>query len=386
MSAASRLPRDPAPAARRRDPPPAPRARAHTRRAVGHGRRLGLDAEPGRARAARSVARLAAEHRRGARHVAVPAARGGGHRGRASCGAAPGRTIASDDGAFRFELLSPSLEGAFEIAVWELEPGHSSTNVPRAHPGEEANLFLQGRARLEIGDETMELARRRLHHVRPDPAAPRHGARRRGRGLRRRDQPADVLSGARRRLHRPGRGAMIIRTPGRSEPFSVTVNDRASEEEEPCELQSSGEGRVDRGPRRAGGPRARRVRRLVGRQLVVHDGGRLDGRGRAPARRASNEKVDLTMWFWGDADAPGANKRARRRRDGVRGDAPERHDQGRRAGHGHLHRHVPGRRRGQERPRHRRPVGDRPGADAGLGRRGHRRSPTWCRRTRWRTG
>ncbi len=68
-----------------------------------------------------------------------------------------GRTIASDDGAFRFELLSPSLDGAFEIAVWELEPGHSSTNVARAHPGEEANLFLQGRARLEIGDETMEL-------------------------------------------------------------------------------------------------------------------------------------------------------------------------------------------------------------------------------------
>src|SRR3954452_18321407 len=59
-----------------------------------------------------------------------------------------GRTMASEDGAFRFELLSPSLEGAFEIAVWELEPGHSSTSVPRAHPGEEANLFLQGRARL----------------------------------------------------------------------------------------------------------------------------------------------------------------------------------------------------------------------------------------------
>jgi transcriptional regulator with XRE-family HTH domain len=68
-----------------------------------------------------------------------------------------GRTIVSEDGAFRFELLSPSLDGAFEIAVWELQPGHSSTNQPRAHPGEEANLFLQGHARLEIGDETMEL-------------------------------------------------------------------------------------------------------------------------------------------------------------------------------------------------------------------------------------
>jgi len=68
-----------------------------------------------------------------------------------------GRLISSDDGAFQFELLSPSLDGAFEIAVWELAPGHSNTNVPRAHPGEEANLFLQGRARLEIGDEVVEL-------------------------------------------------------------------------------------------------------------------------------------------------------------------------------------------------------------------------------------
>jgi transcriptional regulator with XRE-family HTH domain len=69
-----------------------------------------------------------------------------------------GRIISSDEGAFRFELLSPSLDGAFEIAVWELAPGHSSTNEPRAHAGEEANLFLQGRARLEIGDEVLELA------------------------------------------------------------------------------------------------------------------------------------------------------------------------------------------------------------------------------------
>jgi transcriptional regulator with XRE-family HTH domain len=68
-----------------------------------------------------------------------------------------GRLITSGDGGFRFELLSPSMDGAFEIAVWELAPGHSSTNTPRAHPGEEANLFLQGRARLEIGDEVLEL-------------------------------------------------------------------------------------------------------------------------------------------------------------------------------------------------------------------------------------
>ena len=81
-----------------------------------------------------------------------------------------GKQLVSADGALRFELLSPSLDGAFEIAVWELDPGHSSANEPRAHPGEEANLFLQGRAVLEIGDETIELGSGRLHHVRP--AAP----------------------------------------------------------------------------------------------------------------------------------------------------------------------------------------------------------------------
>jgi len=68
-----------------------------------------------------------------------------------------GRKIVDDDGAFTFELLSPSMDGAFEIAVWELEPGHSSTSRPRAHAGEEANLFIQGRARLQIGDETVDL-------------------------------------------------------------------------------------------------------------------------------------------------------------------------------------------------------------------------------------
>jgi transcriptional regulator with XRE-family HTH domain len=68
-----------------------------------------------------------------------------------------GRAIVDEDGGFRFEVLSPSLDGAFAIAVWELQPGHSSASRPRAHPAEEASLFLQGRGRLEIGDEAFEL-------------------------------------------------------------------------------------------------------------------------------------------------------------------------------------------------------------------------------------
>jgi transcriptional regulator with XRE-family HTH domain len=68
-----------------------------------------------------------------------------------------GKVLETDDGGFRFELLSPSVDGAFEIAVWELAPGCSSGSRPRPHPGEEANLFLQGRALLEIGDERIEV-------------------------------------------------------------------------------------------------------------------------------------------------------------------------------------------------------------------------------------
>ena len=49
-------------------------------------------------------------------------------------------------------------EGAFAIAVWELQPGESRLGDGRAEPGEEANVLLQGAARLEIGDELIELA------------------------------------------------------------------------------------------------------------------------------------------------------------------------------------------------------------------------------------
>ena len=68
-----------------------------------------------------------------------------------------GQALESEDGGYRIELLSPSVEGAFELAIWELRPGSSSASRPRSHPGEEANLFLQGRALLEIGDERLEL-------------------------------------------------------------------------------------------------------------------------------------------------------------------------------------------------------------------------------------
>jgi transcriptional regulator with XRE-family HTH domain len=69
------------------------------------------------------------------------------------------RKILTDDaGNARAELLSPSREGAFEITIWELQPGDTRQYDPRADPGEQANLLLQGSARLEIGDELIDLA------------------------------------------------------------------------------------------------------------------------------------------------------------------------------------------------------------------------------------
>ncbi len=62
---------------------------------------------------------------------------------------------------------------------------------------------------------------------------------------------------------------------------------------------------------------------------------------------------------------------ARRRRDRLPDGTSQHHDRGRRAGHRHLHRHVPVRRGRQVRPGHRGAVGDGPGADPGLGRRHH---------------
>ena len=67
------------------------------------------------------------------------------------------RVLVDDAGNVRAELLSPSAEGAFAITVWELQPGGSRLVDAQAHPGEEANLLLKGSARLEIGDELIDL-------------------------------------------------------------------------------------------------------------------------------------------------------------------------------------------------------------------------------------
>jgi transcriptional regulator with XRE-family HTH domain len=56
-----------------------------------------------------------------------------------------------------YELLSPSLDGAFEVAEWTVQPGNWSSAQPRSHSGEEATLILAGRVLLELGGELVEL-------------------------------------------------------------------------------------------------------------------------------------------------------------------------------------------------------------------------------------
>ena len=43
-----------------------------------------------------------------------------------------GRVRQSDDGGYRFELLSPSVDGAFEIGIWELRPACVDLGPPNA--------------------------------------------------------------------------------------------------------------------------------------------------------------------------------------------------------------------------------------------------------------
>jgi quercetin dioxygenase-like cupin family protein len=59
---------------------------------------------------------------------------------------------------YDYELVSPSLDGAFEVAQWTVQPGTWSSAQPRSHPGEEMTLILSGRVRLELGGDAVELA------------------------------------------------------------------------------------------------------------------------------------------------------------------------------------------------------------------------------------
>ena len=77
------------------------------------------------------------------------------------------------------------------------------------------------------------------------------------------------------------------------------------------------------------------------------------------------------MWFWGNDDAPGANKWLAAAVKAYEAKNPNIKIKVVDAARRDVHRDLPGRGRREVRARHRRAVGDRAGPDAGLGRRDH---------------
>jgi transcriptional regulator with XRE-family HTH domain len=56
-----------------------------------------------------------------------------------------------------YELLSPTAEGAFEVARAEIVAGGASMDTPRSHPGTECAVALSGTIYIEIGGELIRL-------------------------------------------------------------------------------------------------------------------------------------------------------------------------------------------------------------------------------------
>ena len=78
------------------------------------------------------------------------------------------------------------------------------------------------------------------------------------------------------------------------------------------------------------------------------------------------------MWFWGDADAPGANKAIAAAVTAYVAKNPNISIKVVEQATDTFIATFQAAAAAKSGPGHRRPVGDRPGADAGLGRRGHR--------------
>lgn len=66
-----------------------------------------------------------------------------------------GKRLPIGDG--EFELLSPSVDGFLQMTWWLLPPGGSNASERRSHRGEEATYLLQGRVRMEVGEEVLFL-------------------------------------------------------------------------------------------------------------------------------------------------------------------------------------------------------------------------------------
>jgi transcriptional regulator with XRE-family HTH domain len=56
-----------------------------------------------------------------------------------------------------YELLSPTAEGAFEVARAEIVAGGATMDTPRSHPGTECAVAIKGTIYIEIGNERIRL-------------------------------------------------------------------------------------------------------------------------------------------------------------------------------------------------------------------------------------
>ncbi|MEU8825000.1 XRE family transcriptional regulator [Streptomyces sp. NPDC048636] len=67
-------------------------------------------------------------------------------------------TGATDPDDARYELLTPSLNGALEVIWVETQPGHNTSKTPFRHSGEEFGIVLSG-----VKDVILDGVRHRLH-------------------------------------------------------------------------------------------------------------------------------------------------------------------------------------------------------------------------------
>ncbi|PGK61511.1 MerR family transcriptional regulator, partial [Bacillus thuringiensis] len=62
-----------------------------------------------------------------------------------------------ESGNVSYELLSPNLDGALELALMNLLPQIASSMEPVAHKGEEIAFIMEGQVKLYLNDEVLLL-------------------------------------------------------------------------------------------------------------------------------------------------------------------------------------------------------------------------------------
>ncbi len=67
------------------------------------------------------------------------------------------KTLNFPESHLTFELLCPNLSGKIEMIMATLEPGASTVDEPRSHPGEECTVVLQGVMEIEVGGQRYNL-------------------------------------------------------------------------------------------------------------------------------------------------------------------------------------------------------------------------------------